>query len=74
MASEQARQAAVDIARTIRGVKKVTNGLVVPATAARKAVDRRDDQVVKDVGKGIKADSSLKKAEVAVCAERGSPP
>ena len=48
----------------------MTNGLVVAATAARKAVDRRDDQIVK----GINADSSLKKAEVAVCAERGSPP
>jgi hyperosmotically inducible periplasmic protein len=74
MASEQARQAAADIARTIEGAKKVTNGLVVVSTATRTAVDRQDDQIVTEVAKGITADASLKKAAVAVRAERGSSP
>lgn len=74
VASKQAWQAAAGIARTIEGVKTVTNGLVVASTTARKAVHRQDDQIVKDVGKGIKADFSLKKAEIAVRAERGSSP
>jgi len=69
--SEQARQAADEIALKIDGAKKVNNRLVVVSEAARKAVDRQDDQIVKDVEKRIKEDPRLKKADIDVRADKG---
>ncbi len=71
VASEQARQAAAEIGRKVEGATSVTNRLVVVATATRKAVDRQDDQIVTDVEKELKADSSLKKADIDVRADKG---
>ncbi len=69
--SEQARQAADEIALKIEGAKQVTNRLVVVSKATRKAVNRKDDQIVKDVEKRLKADPSLKKADIDVRADMG---
>ncbi len=69
--SEQARQAADEIALKIEGAKQVTNRLMVVSKATRKAVDRKDDQIVKDVEKQFKADPSLKKADIDVRADMG---
>jgi hypothetical protein len=47
--NEEARQAAEEVALKIEGAKKVHNQLVVVPQAAREVVDRKDDQIVRDV-------------------------
>src|SRR3990170_2907056 len=69
--NEGARQAAEEIALNIKGQKKVVNRLTVVPKAARKVVDRQDDQIVKDVEKGINNDARLKKATIDVRADKG---
>ena len=69
--NEGARHAAEEIALNIKGQKKVVNQLTVVPKAARKVVDRKDDQIVKDVEKGIKNDARLKKANIDVRADKG---
>lgn len=69
--NEGARHAAEEIALNIKGQKKVVNQLTVVPKAARKVVDRQDDQIVKDVEKGIKNDARLKKADISVRADKG---
>ena len=69
--NEGARHAAEEIALNIKGQKKVINQLTVVPKAARKVVDRQDDQIVKDVEKGIKNDARLKKATIDVRADKG---
>lgn len=69
--SNQARQVAEEVARKIDGVKKVNNQLQVVPQAARKAVDRKDDQIAKDVEKRINDDSRLKDADISVRADKG---
>jgi len=69
--NEAARHAAEEIALNIKGQKKVVNQLTVVPKAARKVVDRQDDQIVKDVEKGIKNDARLKKADISVRADKG---
>lgn len=69
--NEAARQAAEEIALNIKGQKKVANHLTVVSKAARKVVDRQDDQIVKDVEKGINNDARLKKATIDVRADKG---
>ena len=69
--TEEARQAADENAAKIEGAKKVENHLVVVPKAARKAVDRKDEQVVQDVEGRIKKDPGLKKAEIEVHVDNG---
>ena len=69
--NEGARHAAEEIALNIKGQKKVVNQLTVVPKAARKVVDRQDDQIVKDVEKGIKNDARLKKADINARADKG---
>ena len=69
--SEEARLAAEETAATIEGAKKVENHLVVVPTAARKTVDRKDDQIAKDVESRIEKDPSVKKADIDVHADKG---
>jgi hyperosmotically inducible protein len=69
--SQEARQAAEEVARKIDGVKDVKNELTVVSKSARKAVDRQDDQIVKDVEKRLKSDAQLKKASISVRADKG---
>jgi hyperosmotically inducible protein len=71
VASEAEQQAAGEIARTIEGAREVSNQLTVVPQAERKAVDRQDDQIVKDVKRGIKNDARLKKARIHVRADEG---
>jgi len=69
--TEEARLAAEETAAKIDGAKKVENHLVVVPTATQKAVDRKDDQIVKDVEGRIKQDPSLKAADITVHADKG---
>jgi osmotically-inducible protein OsmY len=69
--TEEARQAADENAAKIDGAEKVENHLVVVPKAARKAIDRKDEQVVQDVEGRIKKDPGLKKAEIEVHANNG---
>jgi len=69
LAAEQ--KAAEEIALNIKGQKKVVNHLTVVPKADRKVVDRQDDQIVKDVEKGIKNDARLKEADIDVRADKG---
>ena len=69
--TEEARLAAEETAATIEGAKKVENHLAVVPTAARKTVDRKDDQIAKDVESRIEKDPSLKKADIDVHADKG---
>jgi hyperosmotically inducible periplasmic protein len=68
-AAEQ--QAAGEIARTIEGAREVSNQLTVVPQAERKAVERQDHQIVKDVKRDIKNDARLKKARIHVRADDG---
>jgi len=69
--SEAEQQAAGEIARTIESPREVSNQLTVVPAAERKAVERQDDQIVKDVKRGIKNDARLKKARIHVRADEG---
>ena len=69
--SEAEQQAAGEIARTIEGAREVNNQLTVVPQAERKAVDRQDEQIVKDVKREIKDDARLKKARIHVRADKG---
>jgi hyperosmotically inducible periplasmic protein len=69
--TEEARQAAEENAAKIDGAKKVENRLVVVSKTARKTVDRKDDQIVKDVEGRIKKDPGLKDADIEVSADKG---
>ena len=69
--SEEARQAAEEVALKIKGAQKVHNQLVVVPQAAREAVDRKDDQIVRDVETRIKGDPRLKQADIEVRSDNG---
>jgi len=69
--SETEQQAAGEIAWTIEGARDVSNQLTVVPRAERKAVERQDDQIVKDVKRGIKNDARLKQARIHVRADEG---
>lgn len=69
--TEDARLAAEETAAKIDGAKKVENHVVVVPKAAQKAIDRKDDQIVKDVEGRLAKDPSLKPADITVHADRG---
>ena len=69
--SEAEQQAAGEIARTIEGAREVSNQLTVVPQPQRKAVDRQDHQIVKDVKEEIKNDGRLKRARIHVRADEG---
>ena len=69
--SDAARQAAEEDSTKIEGVNRVENHLEVVPKATREVVERKDDQIVKDVERRIKKDSDLKKAEIGVHADNG---
>ena len=62
--SEEAKAAAGDIAKTVEGVKNVTNDLQVVAPTARKAVQANDKQITKAVETSLGKDAQLKKIDV----------
>ncbi len=69
--SEEAKQAAEADAQKIDGVQKVVNHLVVVPKAAQKAVQRKDEQIVKDVENRLKTDPTLKQDSIDVHADNG---
>ena len=69
--SEQARQAAEEVALKINGAQRVLNQLVVVPQAAREAVERKDDQIVRDVETRIKGDPGLKQADIEIRSDNG---
>lgn len=71
VATDEAKQAAEADAMKIEGAKKVVNHLVVVPKAEQKAVEREDDQIVKDVEHRLWMDPSLKKAGIHVRSDDG---
>ncbi len=69
--SDEAKQAAEADAQKIDGVQKVMNHLVVVPKSAQEAVQRKDDQIVKDVENRLKTDPNLKQANIDVNADNG---
>ncbi|HEX7551874.1 MAG TPA: BON domain-containing protein [Candidatus Methylomirabilis sp.] len=69
--SEAEQQAAGEIARTIEGARDVSNELTVVPQADRRAVDRQDREIVRDVKQEIKDDARLKKARIHVRSDEG---
>jgi hyperosmotically inducible periplasmic protein len=69
--SEAEQQASGEIARTIEGAREVNNQLTVVPQAERKAIDRQDHQLLKDVKHEIKNDAHLKHARIHVRADGG---
>jgi hyperosmotically inducible protein len=69
--SDEAKKAAEADAQKIDGVQKVVNHLVVVPKSAQKAVQRKDDQIVKDVENRLKTDPNLKQASIEVNADNG---
>ena len=68
--SEVARKAAEEDARKVEGVQDVENHLIV-SKSAPKVVERKDEEIVKDVEGRIKKDPGLKKADIEVQADNG---
>ena len=69
--SESEQQAAGEIAGTIEGAREVSNQLTVVPQPQRKAVDRQDQQIVKDVKEEIRNDGRLKRARIHVRSDEG---
>jgi hyperosmotically inducible protein len=69
--SDEAKQAAEADAKKIDGAQKVVDHLVVVPKSAQKAVQRKDDQIEKDVENRLKQDPNLKKASIDVRADNG---
>ena len=69
--SEAEQQAAGEIARTIEGARDVSNQLTVVPQDDRKAVDREDRELVRDVKHEIKQDARLKRARIHVRVDAG---
>ena len=62
--SEEAKAAAMDVAKGIEGVKNVKNDLQVVPAAARKAVTANDKEITKAVESRFSKDAQLKKIDV----------
>ena len=62
--SDEAKQAAADVAKGIDGVKSVKNDLQVVSPAARKAVDTNDKEITRAVQSRLSKDGQLKKVDV----------
>ncbi len=69
--SEEARQAAEEVALKIQGAQKVHNQLMVVPQAAREGVDRNDDQIVRDIERRIQGDPRLKQADIEIRSDNG---
>ena len=69
--SEAEQQAAGEIARTIEGAREESNQLTVVPQEDRKAVDREDRELMRDVKHEIKQDARLKRARIHVRADDG---
>ena len=62
--SDEAKQAAAEVAKGIEGAKSVKNDLQVVSPSARKAVDASDKDIAKAVESRLAKDAQLKKVDV----------
>jgi len=62
--SDEAKQAAAEVAKGIDGAKSVKNDLQVVSPTARKAVDASDKDIAKAVESRMSKDAQLKKVDV----------
>jgi hyperosmotically inducible periplasmic protein len=62
--SDEAKQAAAEVAKGIEGAKSVKNDLQVVSPSARKAVDASDKDIAKAVESRMSKDAQLKKVDV----------
>lgn len=67
----EAKDAATQIARGIDGVREVKNELAIVPASKRKLVDAKDDAIVAEVDKRLKADQMLKTAKITVRSDAG---
>lgn len=71
VATDEAKQAAEADAMKVKGAKRVVNHLVVAPKADEKAVERKDDEIVKDIEGRLKQDPNLKKMSIHVYSNKG---
>ena|SRR2546430_7986315 len=69
--SNEERNAAEEITKTVKGVKGVKNALQVVPDSTRKAVDARDDEIEKAVIERFMKDQPLKEADIKVRSDAG---
>ena len=69
--SPEAKSAAGDIAQGINGVKSVKNELQVVPSSTRKATDRDDKEIMREVKTHLAKDPELKQAKVSVRVDAG---
>jgi hyperosmotically inducible protein len=69
--SDQAKQAAEDIAKRLDGVKSVKNDLEVVAPAKREGMEDKDDAITTRVKEHIAKDSGLRGSDIAVQTNAG---
>lgn len=67
----ETKDAATQIARGIDGVREVKNELAIVPASKRKLVDAKDDAIVAEVDKRLKADQMLKTAKITVRSDAG---
>jgi hyperosmotically inducible protein len=69
--SDGARRTAVDIVKTVEGIKSVKNALQVIAPSRQEAIDEEDQSITDKVTAALKRDSKLKKLEMTVRTDAG---
>lgn len=69
--SEEAKNAAAEVAKGIEGVKSVKNDLQVVAPAQQKVVEAKDDDITRQVKDHLSRDMQLKKADIDVRTDAG---
>jgi len=69
--TDEAKNAAEEIAKGIDGVKSVKNELQVVAPAKREAVEEKDDTITDRVKRELEKDAKLKKADIDVKTNAG---
>ncbi len=71
VATDEAKQAAEADAMTVEGAKGVVNHLVVVPNTTQSLVERKDDEIVKDVEGRLRQDQGLKKTGIDVRSDTG---
>jgi osmotically-inducible protein OsmY len=71
VATEDEKKAAEEVAKGIEGATSVKNQLQVVASAQRKAVDAKDDDITKSVKTRLKKEARLKGSSIDVRADKG---
>ena len=69
--SDDGRRTAVDIVKTVEGIKSVKNSLQVIASSRQEATEEADHTIAEKVSAALKQDSKLKRIEITVRTEAG---